>query len=631
MNDPALDSSFPPPPRGPSVQLGPMFKLRPSGPRLWFSLRAALCMGAPVAAGWAGGDVAAGLTATLGAFTSLYGPDRPYLNRSILLAVIALSFAFSVTLGILAQPYHAAVIAVVVLLAMAATFLCHALRVGPPGAYMFTLACAAGTALPTAHLTIWQIGLLVLAGGAFSWLVLMSGALFRPRGPESTAVRSAAAAVARFAEAVGTSRQDEARHVAAMSLHDAWTTLVARQPAKPRPDGTLSRLRAVNRALHQLFAEAINAGHESARLADVAAQARRLGAAAALPEHAETSVQADDLPLGHHGMRESLQDSLRAPSPALLTTARVGIAAAIAGSIGTAFALEHAYWSVAAAVLVLHQGLDWTRTLQRGIERMSGTLVGLALAGVILMTGLSGLWLAAILTLLQFLIELIVVRNYALAVVFITALALLIATGGHDSPDIGHLLWARGLDTIVGCLVGIAVHLATAPRSLAVPIPQEIARTLAAIEDVLALIAEGDVTTKSARQARRDLQHRAIMLLKAYDGGIGATARDRSFAEEMWPAVVATQRLAYRVLATCWAIENAGRERAHEMGAALLGNGGLATARQALTTIATAIRAEAPPPSLSAELPEFLRADLQNLCDSLPYRAQHDQVVASTS
>ena len=46
-------------------------------PRRWPSgLRAAVCMGAPVLVGWLAGDLTAGLTATLGGFTALYGSGR---------------------------------------------------------------------------------------------------------------------------------------------------------------------------------------------------------------------------------------------------------------------------------------------------------------------------------------------------------------------------------------------------------------------------------------------------------------------------------------------------------------------------------------------------------------------------
>ena len=76
-----------------------MFGVR-SAPRSWPSgLRAALCMGTPVLAGWLLGDLTAGLIATLGAFTGLYGGGRPYVNRAQLLAVIALSLSEAVGLG----------------------------------------------------------------------------------------------------------------------------------------------------------------------------------------------------------------------------------------------------------------------------------------------------------------------------------------------------------------------------------------------------------------------------------------------------------------------------------------------------------------------------------------------------
>jgi Predicted membrane protein len=83
-----------------------------------------------------------------------------------------------------------------------------------------------------------------------------------------------------------------------------------------------------------------------------------------------------------------------------------------------------AYWIVAAAVLIVHQGWDWNRSVQRGLERIIGTLLGLALAGAVLWVAPQGLWLALMLAALQFLICMLVVGNYALAVIFITALAI---------------------------------------------------------------------------------------------------------------------------------------------------------------------------------------------------------------
>jgi hypothetical protein len=59
--------------------------------------RTALSAAIPILIGVATGDVAAGLVATLGTFTARFGGDRPYLNRGVQLAVIAVTLAAGVT------------------------------------------------------------------------------------------------------------------------------------------------------------------------------------------------------------------------------------------------------------------------------------------------------------------------------------------------------------------------------------------------------------------------------------------------------------------------------------------------------------------------------------------------------
>ncbi len=619
MNRSPSSPPVPPPPASPIFHVRTLFKLRPAGRRWPFAARAALCMGAPVLAGWGAGDVPAGLVATIGAFTALYGSDRPYLNRALYLALIAISFAVAVALGVWAAETKWLAVLAIVVIAMTATFLCNALRVSPRGAYMFALACAAGTAVPVDHLSSLQIGLLVFAGGAFAWLVHVLGALFWPRGPERAAVAAAGQAVARFVEAIGTVDEDTARHQAALAVHASWTALVSHQPAHPRPDGTLSRLRALNRELNLLFVSAMNTSATAASPpAGIADKARRLATLAADKLQAGERTDPNHIPLGHHGALASLRQNLRPWSPSLVVTARVGVAAAIAGTIGAAFGLERAYWTTAAAVLILHQGLDWIRSLQRGAERMIGTLAGLVLAGAILAIHPQGPWLILTLMLLQFVIEMSVVRNYALAVVFITAAALTIASGGHPVPDIGHLLWVRGVDTVIGCAIGLLVLMLTTPRALAMRIPQELVTTMAMLSTALDHAADGDVTSPVARQSRRDLQVQTIALLEAYDSGVGATPRQREIAERMWPAVVATQRLVYRVLSVCWSLENAGPEAAPETARALFGADGRARLQRALAGISAAIRGREKPAEIGL-LPAFVESELRNLSGSLVY------------
>jgi hypothetical protein len=71
-----------------------------------------------------------------------------------------MAFALATCLGLWAAPDIAPVVAVVALVAMAATWIGNALRIGPHGAYMFALACAAATSMPAGHLTPLTAGLL---------------------------------------------------------------------------------------------------------------------------------------------------------------------------------------------------------------------------------------------------------------------------------------------------------------------------------------------------------------------------------------------------------------------------------------------------------------------------------------
>ncbi|WP_082963484.1 FUSC family protein [Mycolicibacterium peregrinum] len=554
-----------------------------SVPRRWpFALRAGVCMAVPVLVGWLAGDTTAGLIATIGGFTSLYGSGRPYLNRGGFLAVVAVSFAAAVALGDWASSTPWLGVLTVTMIAAVATLVCHALSVGPPGAYMVVLACAAGTGTPaTLHLTPAHHATLVLAGGAFAWLVHMSGALVRPRGPEKAAVAAAAAAVAAYIENPGA----EARHKAALLLHTAWVTLVSYQPVQPKPDQALYRLRVVNRRLHVLFAEAMRASDSGEPLAfDGAALARNL---ATVPADAITDEHgAEGIPLGRPSVVQLLSRALTPGSVSLQLAVRVGIAVAISGVIAVlisqALTMTHAYWAMAAAVLMLHQGFDWQRTVARGVERTLGTWLGLGVAGAILALHPQGLWLVLVIGALQFTIEMYVMRNYTLAVVFITPAALTIASGGQPVDNLGELLLTRGSDTLIGCAVALAVYWATQRLRHPTGLRSAVNATLDAVTATLPHLAAGDATSAAARTERRDLQLRAMGLLPAYDAGIGGSAAQRLGAERMWPTVVATEQLAYRTLAACWGAEHDGATEA--------GAEAAADTAAALTEQATALR-----------------------------------------
>jgi uncharacterized membrane protein YccC len=621
MSGPAQPPApVPPPPTAPAPIKG-IFALRRVHRRWPVALRAGVCAGLPVLIGWAAGDIGAGVTATLGAFAALYGTGRPYLNRSIELAVIAVTIAAAVTLGILAAPVVWAGVLTVSAVAMVAVLLCNNLSVGPPGAYTISLACAAGLGLGAAHQPPWHTGLLVLGGGAIAWAAHMAGALVRPRGPEEAAVAGAGNAVADFIDALGGPGEYAARHAAAVALEESWAALVTFQPMRPRADGTVSRLRELNHDLHRLFHDAVTAAALRVSVAPGTAQrARRMAVQARHPGSVTPASAAAALPLGRLRARQLIRAALSPRSRQLPTVTRVGLAALVAGAIASTLDIRNAYWAIAAAVLVLHQGLDWTHTVQRSLARVLGTLAGLLIAGVLLAAYPQGLWLVFTVALLKFIIALLKVRNYALAVLFITPLALILASGGSHVTGIVGLLDARAVDAAIGCFVALAVYWATSLRAAAPRLPDTMASSLDAAGRVSRHLASADVTTWSALAARRDLHYSATDLHQSYTAAIGGMAAERVAAERMWTAVVAVQAIAYRMLAPCWAMEpDCGGEAARARARALYGADGDRALDTELRTLAAALRSgtEPPPPG---NPPGFIRAELTALREALRHR-----------
>ena len=617
-DSPLPGSPIPPAPPSGSSPFRSAFIIREAHRRWPIALRVALCALTTIFIGWAADDIQAGLLAAIGVFAASYGSRRPYLNRAIHLAVIAVCIAVAVALGVWASTVVWVAILTVSAIAVVATFVCNALSVEPPGAYLFVLVCASGAAMAGADVSPVRVGILVFAGGALAWLFHMVGALFQPRGPEKAAVAAAGMAVAEFVDAIGTASEEATQQRAAQALLESWSALVAHQRAPAKSDTTLIRLRALNREQHLIFADALNAsaGNEAAG-ADLANRARRLAALAADPSQIESAgvevpIDTSATPIGRPGPLPLLRAAAKPGSRSVLVAGRVGVAALLAGAVASAFGIDHVYWAISAAVLMLHGDLDWLRTVQKSFERLLGTWAGLVISGVILVAHPQGLWLALIAAILKFAVQMTTVRNYALAVVFVTPVAMMLAFAGQDI-DVMHVLLARGLDTAVGCASALVVFAATTRRMDSRRLPDAIARTLDDVGTAVQFLARGDLITPAARAARRDLHASAIALLPTYSATVGGSAGQRNAAEHLWPAVVATERLAYRTLATCWSAE----QRDHQDPARSLVDPAQAAELDAvLAGLASAVVARSEPPVIGSP-PSFIAAQVLSVRASL--------------
>ncbi|TIC81086.1 FUSC family protein [Nocardioides sp. GY 10127] len=175
--------------------------------------------------------------------------------------------------------------------------------------------------------------------------------------------------------------------------------------------------------------------------------------------------------LGARGARAG-QDAAPTPPPHVRPTdmgrhaVRAGVAVLLAGGVSTALGIGHPYWAMVSAVVPL-MAREWLPALVRGIHRVLGTFVGLAIAAVLLWIDPPGLVVVLLVVVLQGCVELLVMRNYALALLLITPLALLMVQVANPEP-MGTLLFDRGLQTLLGVVLGLLVGWAAAqllPRS----------------------------------------------------------------------------------------------------------------------------------------------------------------------
>lgn len=137
-------------------------------------------------------------------------------------------------------------------------------------------------------------------------------------------------------------------------------------------------------------------------------------------------------------------------------TSRVVVAVALAGLLAAFIHIERSYWVIIPAIAILQSTYARRFILIRAIHRFGGTVIGVFIFGLIVYWQPDGFALIGIIMFLQFAIEVVVARNYGLALIFITPVALTISTVGQQD-EIWSVIQARVLDTLLGAVVALLV------------------------------------------------------------------------------------------------------------------------------------------------------------------------------
>lgn len=117
--------------------------------------------------------------------------------------------------------------------------------------------------------------------------------------------------------------------------------------------------------------------------------------------------------------------------------------------------LDNPYW-IPISCLAVMQGGSTKHIGLRGTQRIIGTLIGLGITWLIAFGNPTTLFIVISIIFLQIFVEFLVVRNYALAVIFITILTIFLAeSGGNLSAYTNQIFTARLMDIIIGSIIGI--------------------------------------------------------------------------------------------------------------------------------------------------------------------------------
>lgn len=122
--------------------------------------------------------------------------------------------------------------------------------------------------------------------------------------------------------------------------------------------------------------------------------------------------------------------------------------------IGLLLKLDNPYWLPISCAAVI-QGVTLQQVWRRTFQRILGTFVGLLLTWFLLRLEMNLFWICFSIVVFQFIVETLIVRQYALAIIFITPLTIFLADVGNALHiDANQLITTRFFDIIIGSIIG---------------------------------------------------------------------------------------------------------------------------------------------------------------------------------
>lgn len=541
------------------------------------AFRAGLAVSLPIFVGLLLDNLQYGILASMGGYTALYISDQPYAQRARRIFLVNLGLTLSVIIGVLLAPYKLAASVVMGLIGALVIFIFRALQITGPSALFFLTAFAVATSMPGDLSFALLYGGLVFLGGTFSWVMSMLGWFIHPLGPETKAVQQVYMELANLVEAAGTERFDSARRELVSALKEAEAKLSASGSSQKYTD-MRKRLILLDQHANHLYLDIVNwsltsqeplpseLGASIRALADSIGEREKDRVKIIQPEVIDSSVRSlftkvydadaimnepvekidQEVEISPISVKNIFLGAFDKNSIILLSAIRFGLFLMLAALFAYSFGFVRSYWIPLSCAAVM-SGTTTVATLHRSIQRTIGTLIGLLIAAVIFLFSHNGYIIALVIFTFTFLKELFLVRNYLLALMFITPASLMIVEYSTHLSDFSFDATMRAIHITIGSMIGVIGVLVMGRRSASDLLNYLVAKTIRSQGQLMLLLfSEGNETIgyRESRE-RKEMQININNMLAVYRVAQGELFSKNEQLNALFPVIYTVEQLGY--------------------------------------------------------------------------------------
>lgn len=501
---------------------------------------------------------------------------------------VVIGFTLTVFLGTLVAPYPFLVVILLGLIGALATFLFGVLKIPGPAAIFFVLVYLMTTSMPCDQSAAFERSFIVFLSASFSWFVSMIVAPFDIHGPETRGLRATFMSLADFSYAIGSKDVNSIRNrVVNQMMESEEMLLTALTPWKQSivhkkilllyekanllfielldlsydkdiiiPENICYIMKSLAKEIQ--FKKVKNNGTSFDSKIDIDKKIKCMTKEDQLKfknlldiiNEIETILNSQlqeaklELKKRKRSKKIMLREAFKNESIVLNKAIRYGVILAIASVVSHIVPFYKPYWIPLSCASVM-LGSTIIGTLNRSIERLIGTFIGLGLAAAVLGLQPKGYELMIISMFLSAVTEFIILKNYAIATIFITANAILIAESRAPLIDPEVFLSARFINVMIGSAIGLIGTFIMGHHSASVRLKNMLLKLMENHVLVLEELIFNKRDTKYHKSMIEKMEINLTNLKLTYATALGEIGAKREYVEDLSSFVYSLEYISY--------------------------------------------------------------------------------------